>query len=709
MKPASKTVNNPATMNSMSTGIKQVLTKPQYNKVDSPNPTGQLGQPTLLTNNLVSPGPLPGLPAQTMTTAVTANPHHFQPAPVSQTAYQNGVGGATDGHVMMPKSHDPQVKEQQEQTLQPNLANTKEKTPMCLINELARFNKISHQYTLVDEQGPAHKKNFFVKLQLGEKEEYSASGPSIKKAQHAAAGIALEKTECKHPPPKVKRNYPGLFQIDLTNDLEDGSGTITPTVELNTLAMKRGEPAVYKNLENRNPHPIYYQHNYDFRGMYNQRYHFMKPPRVYYVSLKVGSREFIGDGNSRQAARHNAATKALEILRNLPMPDSKPMKTDSKEDGKDGEKNEDKEENEETKSEISIVHELALRLNMPVSFEVTRESGPPHMKNFVTQCTVGTLQTEAEGNSKKLSKRRAAELMLAELKKLPQLPALTLKPKTKPAANKKKNRNLIKQMQKGDPTYGVGINPISRLIQIQQAQKKKEPVYTLLAERGLPRRREFVMQVMVDDETCTGVGPNKKLAKRHAAEAMLLHLGYNKPSPQPAKPAIKTATESTNGEKKVHFVENSDESGPSAGGAGNRQMVPGLLVLPEGNRANMNSFTQMKGFAGMSNQYGGGATLLNATGFGMRPELKLREVAARYNIEVKFDEFAGKNNTNEYLSRVVVASNPQHTLHGSGPTPEASRDAASLTALKILTEMGVIKEEKMMPGGDGPHMKTTVG
>ena len=54
-----------------------------------------------------------------------------------------------------------------------------------------------------------------------------------------------------------------------------------------------------------------------------------------------------------------------------------------------------------------------------------------------------------------------------------------------------------KQMQKADPTYGVGINPISRLIQIQQAQKKKEPVYSLVAERGLPRRREFVMQVLV--------------------------------------------------------------------------------------------------------------------------------------------------------------------------------------------------------------------
>ena len=58
----------------------------------------------------------------------------------------------------------------------------------------------------------------------------------------------------------------------------------------------------------------------------------------------------------------------------------------------------------------------------------------------------------------------------------------------------------FKQIQKGDPTYGVGVNPISRLIQIQQAQKKKEPVYTLLAERGMPRRREFVMQVISKEQ-----------------------------------------------------------------------------------------------------------------------------------------------------------------------------------------------------------------
>jgi len=64
------------------------------------------------------------------------------------------------------------------------------------------FLKITHQYTLIDEQGPAHKKTFYVQLKLGDKEEYSENGPSIKKAQHAAAAIALEKTSYAHPPPK---------------------------------------------------------------------------------------------------------------------------------------------------------------------------------------------------------------------------------------------------------------------------------------------------------------------------------------------------------------------------------------------------------------------------------------------------------------------------------------------------------------------------
>ena len=70
-------------------------------------------------------------------------------------------------------------------------------------------------------------------------------------------------------------------------------------------------------------------------------------------------------------------------------------------------------------------------------------------------------------------------------------------------------------MQKTDPNYGVGINPISRLIQVQQAEQKKEPVFTLITERSLLRRREFVMQVtslfgfmQQDEDFCIEKKPN---------------------------------------------------------------------------------------------------------------------------------------------------------------------------------------------------------
>lgn len=43
-------------------------------------------------------------------------------------------------------------------SLQDKMANPKEKTPMCLVNELARFNRVQPQYKLLKERGPAHSK-----------------------------------------------------------------------------------------------------------------------------------------------------------------------------------------------------------------------------------------------------------------------------------------------------------------------------------------------------------------------------------------------------------------------------------------------------------------------------------------------------------------------------------------------------------------------
>lgn len=62
------------------------------------------------------------------------------------------------------------------------------------------------------------------------------------------------------------------------------------------------------------------------------------------------------------------------------------------------------------------------------------------MKSFLTRVTVGEFSAEGEGNSKKLSKKRAAISILQDLKKLPLLPAVE-KPKTH---YKKRTKTILK-------------------------------------------------------------------------------------------------------------------------------------------------------------------------------------------------------------------------------------------------------------------------
>ena len=167
--------------------------------------------------------------------------------------------------------------------------------------------------------------------------------------------------------------------------------------------------------------------------------------------------------------------------------------------------------------------------------------------------------------------------MLEELKRLPAIPSniqtRTLRIKRKPPTTKKKSRNLIKVYQEPRQEAEIveEVNPISRLVQIQQAKREKEPVYNLIEEKGAPRRREFIMEVTVGQHSAQGMGPNKKLAKRAAAEALLTAMGYSKPQPQPVKPSIKTGDkENSEGKpRKVTFLEddqsNETQSHPTGG------------------------------------------------------------------------------------------------------------------------------------------------
>ncbi|KAK2499002.1 hypothetical protein MC885_015056 [Smutsia gigantea] len=527
------------------------------------------------------------------------------------------------------------------------------------------------------------------------------------------------------PPRRLRRHRPDRRPGDELG----AAASVTPTVELNALCVKLGKKPMYKPVD---PYSrMQSTYNYNMRGgTYSPRYFypFPVPPLLYQVELSVGGQQFNGKGKTRQAAKHDAAAKAFRILQNEPPPDR--LEVNGRE----------SEEENLNKSEISQVFEIALKRNLPVNFEsfplkqVARESGPPHMKNFVTKVSVGEFVGEGEGKSKKISKKNAAIAVLEELKKLPPLPTVE---RVKPRIKKK-----TKSVVRSSPEYGQGMNPISRLAQIQQAKKEKEPEYMLLTERGLPRRREFVMQVKVGNHTTEGAGTNKKVAKRNAAENMLEILGFKVPQTQPTKPALKseekTPVKKPGDGRKVTFFEpgSGDENG-----TGNKedefrmpylshqQLPAGILpMVPEVAQAvgvsqghHTKDFTRaapnpakatVTAMIARELLYGGTSPtaetiLKNNISSGhvphgplARPSEQLDYLSRVQGFQVEYKDFP-KNNKNEFVSLINCSSQPPLISHGIGKDVESCHDMAALNILKLLSELDQQSTE-MPRTGNGP-------
>uniref|UniRef100_A0A673Y9Q9 Staufen double-stranded RNA binding protein 1 n=2 Tax=Salmo trutta TaxID=8032 RepID=A0A673Y9Q9_SALTR len=609
-----------------------------------------------------------------------------------------------------------------------NMANPKEKTPMCLVNELARFNKIQPEYKLLCEQGPAHSKIFSVRLSLGD-QHWEAEGTSIKKAQHSAAATALAQTTLPKPSMRNNpRNNTGKNPVICY--------CMTHTVELNAFCMKLGMKPMYKPID---PYPGMRPSNFNYNirapGPYQrsmQQYYYPFPPVgpvLYHMELNIGGQQFHGKGRTRQLAKHDAAAKALKTLQKEPILLQQLPETN----GEDTENF--------NKSEISQVFEIALKRNMPVNFEVLKEAGPPHMKSFMVCVAVGEFCGEGEGKSKKIAKKLAATAVLEELRRLPQLsPSVE---KIQPARIKKKTKSIIKLQT--SPEYGQGMNPISRLAQIQQAKKEKEPEYSMMTERGLPRRREFVMQVTVCGHCAEGMGPSKKVAKRNAAEKMLELLGFKVPPPQPHKPALKTderVPQKKNGDgRKVTFFEpGSVEESQSLGSKAenyrqpylsHQQLPAGILPMvaevAQAIGASPSLGHQNKGYGPRTNPAKATLTAMIAnellyTGTSLtadtilksqnsmahlvphgpltRPSEQLSYLANVQGLQVDYKDFP-KNNKNEFVSLINCSSQPPLISHGIGKDVESCHDMVRHTYSTTLKECG----KQDMDGSDSLLIK----
>jgi double-stranded RNA-binding protein Staufen len=281
---------------------------------------------------------------------------------------------------------------------------------------------------------------------------------------------------------------------------------------------------------------------------------------------------------------------------------------------------------------------------------------------------------------------------------------------------KKKSRNLIKE--KLEASSGVDeINPISQLIQIQQARKEKEPVYTVVDERGTARRREFVIEVSAGGLSASGTGPNKKLAKKIAAESkksstrvvavtkkfsfldLLIVMGIGKSSISESPPAEKSKAE-IDKTKKVQFIEpeakkSAKVSPPVSGG---RQIVPGLLLVSSASddfstpskSVTTTAKTSSPSLDDSTDKSASpsSTTSTNDSGIGVSARDQLSYLAQLIGFTVNYSDFP-KGNHSEFLSLVTLTTDPPHMSHGSGSSVDASRDHAAMKALGVLSELGL--------------------
>lgn len=260
------------------------------------------------------------------------------------------------------------------------------------------------------------------------------------------------------------------------------------------------------------------------------------------------------------------------------------------------------------------------------------------------------------------------------------------------------------------------INPISQLIQIQQARKEKEPVYTVVDERGTARRREFVIEVSASGSTATGTGPNKKVAKKIAAENLLIAMGVLKASsiivPEPGAPSKEKQQQQFDRNKKVSFIE-PDSIKKSSKSTNPRQIAPGILIVSSTSDESFStptkSTTTAVATAGTSKDTTTTSTSSadhnasekstsphsnasnNDSGIGengVSSRDQLNYLAQLIGFQVSYSDFPKGNHT-EFLSLVTLTTDPPHMSHGSGSSIDESRDHAALKALGALSELGL--------------------
>jgi len=166
---------------------------------------------------------------------------------------------------------------------------------------------------------------------------------------------------------------------------------------------------------------------------------------------------------------------------------------------------EDEEAAEETpaaKTPVSLLHEMYTRRGQTPKYDLLQVEGAIHEPVFKYRVTVGHTVATGCGLSKKKAKHSAAQAVLTKLRGAEEM--------------------VVAQYDDG-----IKGNPVGMLQELCRARRMPTPVYGEHQEAGRPHQRSFTVQCSVGEgkHEAVGVGKNKKMAKRHAANLMIKKLG----------------------------------------------------------------------------------------------------------------------------------------------------------------------------------------
>jgi len=517
-------------------------------------------------------------------------------------------------------------------------------TPSSVVNELAKSNKVTAHYQVVQESGPAHQKLFKVHLRIGGNGPFEGVGSSLKNARNAAASRAL------------MEGAPGLH--------------VNPTVELNILSMKSGEMSIYRELDSVSLPSSRGVSSDQYDSLFTSQQYQYRVPRalpnrvrkLWRMSVTICGRTYIGEGHTKSEARGNAASHALLELKPLLLDKAKMMEIERAQQQQAIQAGTEKVAENKSSSFVSDLHELANRHHLDIGFVTLDESGPPHVKVFRINCKVGDKEVIGQGVGKRAAKNDAAEKMLSLLQDLPALPV------------KKKGQRSRggdgKNSKKVDHGIDVSLDAITYLKQLLQLRKEPQAEYTLKADAG-PQQKglmRFQIEASVGDFKAAGYGESKKAAKLNAATNLLKSLGIDL-----------TELRVDNGVKEIKMEDDYCDILNAAMDTLN-VMKPSLKkdTLNRAPGSPVSSSRDKFISTNISN---------NDLKAFLSAKQKLEYVARSEGFKVMYNDFVKNEQKNEFSCNLAIFTTPPEVFHGLGASVEVSRENAAMKALDAIVNI----------------------